>query len=107
MWPDRVNVSTLCIVHLQVVHCRAISPLSPLLLLIVVVVEVPLLWPTALQRMLLEMESSAMLLLLKREGVLSHEAVGCSCLRCVGVLLLGVLRLGEARLWDNWVARVP
>ncbi len=78
-----MNVSTLCIEHLQVVHCRAISPLSPLLLLIVVVVEVPLLWPTALQRMLLEVESSAMLLLLMRERVLSHEAVGSSCFRCV------------------------
>jgi len=38
----RVHVATLCIIHLKVVHCRAVSPVSPLLL-VVVVVEIPLL----------------------------------------------------------------
>ncbi len=44
---------TLCIVRLQIVHCRAVGLLSPLLL-VVVVVEVPLLWSTTLQGEVLE-----------------------------------------------------
>ena len=74
--------------------------------MVVVVVEAPLLWTTALEGMLLEVESGAMLLLLEREGVLRHEVIGCRRLHCGGVLLL-VLRLGEARLWYSWVAGIP
>ena len=101
-----MHVATLCIVRLQVVHCRAVGPLSPLLL-VVVVVEVPLLWSTTLQGEVLEVLSSAMLLLLEGGGVLTQVVFGCGCLCAVGVLLLRVLRLEEARLWDNWLARVP
>jgi hypothetical protein len=80
--------------------------LEPLLLLVVVVVEAPLLWTTTLERMLLEVESGALLLLLERERVLRYEVVSCRRLRCSRVLLL-LLWLGEARLWYNWVAGVP